>query len=160
MNDNLDESTILFTVEMQSSSKDVQDRTNICFSKEGPDRGLSIFVIHSPYITLSMMLILTAGSMRYWWWYLNHKYFCPSTPSQIQNWHLHYPLAIVFAEFWWSSSTQHRPDLTGRFTSSHQFRGMWSSGCPYEIRRQLNHFISVFACFANLGVKCSVIHSG
>jgi len=44
MNDNLLESSILFTVEMQSSSKDIGDRTSICFNKEGPNRGLSIFI--------------------------------------------------------------------------------------------------------------------
>ena len=49
---------------MQSSSNDLRDRTSICFNKEGPDRGLSIFVTHSPY-----------SFIWYWFW--------PQIPSDI-----------------------------------------------------------------------------
>jgi hypothetical protein len=44
MNDDSKETSILFTVEMQSSSKDIRDRTSICFNKEGANKGLSIFI--------------------------------------------------------------------------------------------------------------------
>ena len=49
MNNNPKESSILFTVEMQSSRKDIQDQTTICFSSGGVNKGLSIFVIHNLY---------------------------------------------------------------------------------------------------------------
>jgi hypothetical protein len=44
MNSNPDESSILFTVEMQSSSQYIQDKTTVCFNEQGPNTGLSIFI--------------------------------------------------------------------------------------------------------------------
>ena len=83
MNDDLQESSILFTVEMQSSSKDIHDRTIICFSEEGDNKGLAIYVIYSPYSFIhdidSDRRFRAILAMIPWpWIYMS---FCPSTPT-------------------------------------------------------------------------------
>jgi len=44
MNLDPDEPSVLFSVEMQSSSKYIQDQTTVCFNEQGANRGLSIFI--------------------------------------------------------------------------------------------------------------------
>jgi len=44
MNLDPDEASVLFLVEMQSSSKYIQDQTAVCFNEQGANRGLSIFI--------------------------------------------------------------------------------------------------------------------